>query len=568
MTDVEPQAPVPDDDKKKRKKAEKARGAWITFAGRVVAQVVGAVASVVLGVMVLQRYQNPPAAPATTAADVTAAPRAGAARRPGDVAIAVLPLDNLSGDEKQEYFVDGMTEAVIAGLARTEGLRVISRTSTTRYKTEHPTIPEIAQALGADLVVEGSVLQADGRVRITAQLIDGGTDEHLWAQSYTRPLKDVIALQDEVATAIATEIKGTVTQRPGSRPATEHAVDAATYDLYLRGRHAWFERTPESMRTALEFFEKAAAQDPMFALAYVGIANAYVLQGSPGMPLDANRERLDKARSAAIHALDLDGTLAEAHTALGGLIFFGERDLEGAEPKFRKAIELNPNYSVAHEWLGLLLSELGRTDEALDQVAKAIALDPLEATMHQARGMIQYNAGRYAAAVTTLRRSLELSPSLPLAQVLLAKALVMQGQFADALAPCATLVDGPETIDLRIVCTVAAAKAGRADQARALRAPLEQRADRLGAALAQIDAATGQTTAAWPRLDGLAKRGALPPVFLNDPLFAGLRREARWAGVLAQHQANAPRPAAPPPAGSRPGPPPPGPRPSAPPISR
>lgn len=551
MSDDEP-TPSDDalDDKKMRKKAEKARGVWISFAGRIIAQIVGAVASVVLGVMVLQRYQAPsagqPAADTTTAAGAPTL-RTASPRRPGQAAIAVLPLDNLSGSPDQEYFADGMTEALVAGLAKVEGLRVISRTSTTRYKTEHPSIPEIARALGVDLVVEGSVLQAGDQVRITAQLIDGGTDEHLWTESYTRTLTDVIALQDTVATAIAMAIKGTVSRRPGSRPATAHAVDAATYDLYLRGRHAWFKRTPEAMQTALGFFEKAVAQDPEFALAYVGLADTYVLQGSPGMPLDAGRERMDKARAAAIRALDLDSGLAEAHTALGGVAFFGERDLAGAEQKFRRAIELNPNYPVAHEWLGLLLGELGRIDEALTHANTAVALDPFEATMYQALGVVQYYSRRFDQTLASERRALELSPQLPLARVIATKALVMAGRPAEASPTCADLSDGPGQIDLRIVCVIAAVRGNRQAEARALRAPLEARRPEPGAALAQIDAALEQFAAAVPRLQRLAERGALPPVFNVDPLYEGMRRHPSWAGIVATHRARAaatPRPSA------------------------
>lgn len=536
------------DDKKRRKKAEKARGVWISFAGRIIAQIVGAVASVVLGVMVLQRYQAPSGSQAAAdvapaaAADAQAS-RAPSPRRPGQAAIAVLPLDNLSGSPDQEYFVDGMTEALVAGLAKVEGLKVISRTSTTRYKTEHPSIPEIAKALGVDLVVEGSVLQAGDQVRITAQLIDGASDEHLWAESYTRTLKDVIALQDTVAIAIATAIKGTVGQRAGA--ASSHAVDAAIYDLYLRGRHAWFKRTPEAMRTALDFFEKAIAADPGFALAHVGIADTYVLQGSPGMPLDAGRERMERARAAAMRALDLDPALAEAHTALAGVIFFGDRDLIDAERKLRTAIELNPNYPVAHEWLGVLLSELGRFDEALTHAAHAVSLDPFEASMYQALGLVQYQAGRFDDAVATERRALELTPQLPLARVLLAKALVLAGRPGEALPACENLSDSPGGIDLRIACVIAAVRAGRADLASALRAPMDARRPEPGAVLAQIDGALDRFEPTWPRLRQLAARGAMPPVFLSDPLYAGLRAQPQWAGIAETDRANArvpPRP--------------------------
>lgn len=550
-------APLPgQDDRKKKKKADKQRGAWISFAGRIVAQVVGAIASVMLGVFVLQKTQAP--APAPEAARPADAVRTAAtARRPGEATLAVLPLANLSGRPDQEYFVEGMAEALTASLAGVEGLRVISRTSTMRYKTDPPPIPEIARALGADLVIEGSVLQADGNVRITAQLIDGATDEHLWAQSYTRPLKDVIALQDAVATAIATEIKGTVSRRPvagAAGTAADHPIDSAVYDLYLRGRHAWYQRTPEALQTALRFFEQAAAADPEFALAHVGIADTYVLQNSPSMPLDVGRDRLDKARQAALRALDLNGNLAEAHTALAGVIFFGDRNLGDAEQKLRRAIELNPNYPVAHEWLGLLLGELGRVDEALVHVDAAIRLDPFEATMYQARGMVQYNGRRYADAIASERRALDLTPQLPLARVLLAKAFVMAGRPAEALDDCRRVTDTMADVDLRIACVVAATRAGQGELASSLRAPIEQRAPTMGAALAQVEAGLGDYASAWPRLRRIAERGGLPPVLLTDPMFEGLRREAPWSEILATHRAR--RPAPPMPPGPPPGAPP------------
>jgi TolB-like protein len=366
-------APVSSADleKKQRKRAQKARAVWISFAGRIIAQILGAVASVALGIMVLQRYQagpagGTPAASTPAAVNVPAAAPARAAlpRRPGEAAIAVLPLDNLSGDAAQEYFADGMTEALVAALAQIDGLKVISRTSTMRYKTEHPSVPEIARALGVDLVVEGSVLQADGQVRVTTQLIDGATDEHLWARSYTRRLEDVITLQDEVAATIGAEIMGTVTRRPGVRAAAPRAVDPAVYDLYLRGRHAWNQRTPEGLKTAIEYFSRAVAQDASFVLAHVGLADTYAVQGSPGTGLLDARAPMALARQSATRALELDPSLAEAHTALGGVLFFGDRDFPAAEAALGRAIEINPNYPVAHEWLSVLLAELGRDPEA------------------------------------------------------------------------------------------------------------------------------------------------------------------------------------------------------------
>jgi len=548
MSDVLPQPPdvPPADDRKKRKQAAKARGAWISFAGRIVAQIVGAVASVVLGVMVLQRYQRPaapaaadPAAAAATPSSAGSGAPTAVARRPGPATIAVLPLGNLSGNPAQDYFVEGMAEALTASLAQVEGLRVISRTSTMRYKVSPPPMPEIARALGADLIIEGSVLQAGDDVRITAQLIDGGTDEHLWAQSYTRRLTDVIRLQDDVATAIATAIKGTVSRRPGSRPATAHVVDAASYDLYLRGRHAWFLRTPESMAAALGYFQQAIERDSAFALAHVGLADTYVLQASPGRPPGELRAQMDLARASAVRALELDDSLAEAHTALGGVRFFGDRELADAEQKFRRAIELNPNYPIAHEWLGILLSEQGRFDEALQHADQAVALDPFEATMHMASGFVRYNALRFAEAAVALRRALELTPQLTLAQTLTVKALTLDGRPAEAMAHCRPAGAAGAEIEFEVACVVAAHRAGRADEAAARRRALEARGAAASPALAEVDAALERFDLALPRLTRLAAGGGLPPILASDPMFAALRRQPQWTSLAA---AMGPRP--------------------------
>lgn len=513
--------------KKKKRDAKKARGVWISFAGRIVAQIVGAAASVGLGVYVLQRAQQPSVAPTPPAANEPA--RIAAPRKGGDAAIAVLPLTNLSNRAEQEYFVDGMTEAITAGLTKIDGLRVISRTSTLRYKREHPGVPEIARALGVDLVIEGSVLQADDQVRITAQLIDGPSDEHLWAQSYTRALHDVIALQDEVATAIASAIQGTVRQRPSSPPATRTTVDPAAYDLYLRGRHAWFMRTPESMEVAVGFLSRAVERDPTFALAHAGLADAYALQGSPSAATVGDaRTRMEKARVLANRALELDGGLAEAHTALGAVLFFGDRDFPAAEKSFRRAIQLNPNYSVAHEWLGILLSENGRDEEARRSADTAVSLDPFEATMYQARGLVHYYGRRFKEAADSERRALELLPQLPLARALLVKSLTLAGDAATALKQCDTSGINSAPRDLRIACTVAWHRAGDAERAAAARAALaaERSSD---AAVAQVDAGLGEYDCALRTLTGMAARGSLPPNLAFEPLFDGLRARPEWS---------------------------------------
>lgn len=531
----EPDSPPldPDFERKKLKKAEKARRAWFTFAGRVIAQLAGAVASVVLGLIVLQRYQaNPDTPKDATVAAVTSPAASVRARRPGGASIAVLPLDNLSGNEAQEYFVDGMTEAVVAGLARVDGLRVISRTSTTRYKTEHPPIPEIARALGVDLVIEGSVLQADNRVRITVQLIDGATDEHLWAESYTRTLKDVIALQDTVARAIATEIKGAVNEHADDAGRNAGVVDPAAYDLYLGGRHAWNLRTPEAMATALSFFQRAIALQPDFALAHVGVADTYVLDRSPSTPLVEGQSSRARARDAAMRALELDPSLAEAHTTLGGVLLFGERDFDGAEQAFLKAIELNRNYPVAHEWFGILLSESRRHDEADRESRTAVTLDPLVGSMHQGRGMVLYNGRKFDDAAAAERRALELTPQLPLARLILLKALALGPRPAEALPLCANDQDDPRTTaETHAACGVAAARARQAPLAEARLAALKSLRPLPSVALAQVHSAAGDYASAFQSLDTVVKSGRVPPNLAFDPMFDELRKQPQWSNI-------------------------------------
>ena len=392
---------VPENSGEKDKKKAKVRNVWISFAGRIVAQIVGAVASVVLGIMVLQRYQDRPSGPDPAA---TAAVSRIATPRSGNPAIAVLPLDNFSGHPEDDYFADGMTEALIADLAQIKGLRVISRTSTQQYKANKKPLPVVAQELNADLIVEGSVTKIGDRVRITAQLIDARTDEHLWARTYDRTLKDLLQLQATLAAEIAKSVKTAVTPADVDRLAGRRAIDPAVYDLYLRGRHAWSLRTADGLATAIRFFTDAVTRDPQFALAHVGLADAYSMQGSPSTGIADAKAHLSRARAAATRALAPDDNSAEAHTALGGVLFFGDRETAAAERSFRRAIELNSNYPIAHEWLAILLAELGNDAEARKHIDIAVELDPVEATMHQARGLVHYYGHRYPEAAAAERR--------------------------------------------------------------------------------------------------------------------------------------------------------------------
>lgn len=505
-----------------KKKKDKVRSAWISFIGRIIAQIVGAVASVALAIMFLQRSQNTET-PKPDPSTVTHPRRP--ARADGRTSLAVLPLSNYSGDSQQDYFADGMTEALIADLAQIEGLRVISRTSAMRYRDQKKTIPEIAQELDVDMVVEGSVQRSGDRVRVTAQLIDAEGDHHLWAKSYDHRLRDVLTLQGQVASEIAREIKGTLSARQQGRLATRRAVDPAVYDLYLRGRHAWSLRTQAGFEAAVKAFEQAIANDPEFALAYAGLADAYVLPTNQ-MPGGAAASR-EKALAAATRALELDGNLAEAHTSRAALHFFHERDFEAAEQEFTRAIALNPGYPLARQWFAVLLAETGRDAQALIHAREAVTLDPMSGTTRQTLGRVHYYGRRYTEAIAELRRSLELSPQLVVARVTLSKALLQTQAYAEAAA-VASAAPLPRSADFDVVLGLAYLKMGDVAKAAAIRKDLQSRRVPPALALAQWSAFLGERDTALAYLQGAGPRAVPAPVRL-DPMFDLVRSDPRCA---------------------------------------
>jgi TolB-like protein/DNA-binding winged helix-turn-helix (wHTH) protein/Tfp pilus assembly protein PilF len=332
--------------------------------------------------------------------------------------LAVLPLANLTGDPAQEYFSDGMTDALITNLASLPGLRVISRQSVMRYKGSPKPLPEIARELGVEGVVEGSVVRSGGRVRITAQLIHAATDRHLWAQSYERRLEDVLTLQGELARAIAEEVRVTVGPKEGRRLGVQRPVKPDAYDAYLLGRHHWNQRTEQALDRALAYFRAAIAADPDFALAHAGLALAYgprLVYGyvPPGTGL-AEQE------AAARKALELDPGLAEARAALGSARTI-EWDWEGAEAEFRRALELDPNSIVSHLWYGWNLDARGRTAEGLAHRRRALELDPLNAAIRHGVARRLNAAGDEEAALAQLNRALELEPDQALTHLEVAR---------------------------------------------------------------------------------------------------------------------------------------------------
>ncbi|MFB3923799.1 MAG: alpha/beta fold hydrolase [Terriglobia bacterium] len=346
--------------------------------------------------------------------------------------LAVLPLDNLSGDPEQEYFADGMTEALIAELSQIRALRVISRTSVMQFKNQHPPggIREIAQRLKVDAVIEGSVRRSADRVQITAQLIDAASDRHLWAETYDRELRDVLQLQGEVARAIAREIQITVTPEEEKRLAKSRAVNPEAHELYLRGLF-FLQRPPQGLPKALEYFEQCTAKDPSYAQAYAALSWTYIHIGN--WNLQAPAEVLPKARAAAMKALELDDSLAETRDALAGLKTVYDRDWEGAEREFQRSIELNPGLSHTRVWYAWHLSLSGRHDQAVTEAQKAVELNPLAVEENRELGRIYYFARRYEEAIRQLQITQELHPEDLLTNIALMRAYFQTGRHREAL---------------------------------------------------------------------------------------------------------------------------------------
>jgi TolB-like protein/Tfp pilus assembly protein PilF len=297
------------------------------------------------------------------------------AARSTTASIAVLPFENFSGDPDEDYFVDGMHEALIADLARIRDLRVISRTSTVQYRGSDKSMPTIGSELGAESLIEGSVLREGDRVRITVQLIDAANDEHIWAESYERTLTDVLRLQSDVARAIAAQVKVRLAPDEEERLASAKAIDPKAYELYLKGRFHWYKFTEADLNLALQYFQSAIEEDPDYALAYVGFADALATPAHIGMM--PTHLVYPAAKQSLQRALALDPDLAEVHDLLARISFAYDWDWDAAERGFRRAIAINPGYPDAHIVYSQFLGVTNRWDESMDAVKAGLDLDPL-----------------------------------------------------------------------------------------------------------------------------------------------------------------------------------------------
>jgi len=382
--------------------------------------------------------------------------------------IAVLPLENLSHDQQQEYFVDGMTDELITDLARIKGLRVISRTSAMHYKGTRKTLPEIAAELHVDAIVEGSVLREGDRLRVTAQLIHAATDTHLWAESYQRDVRDFWAVQNDVARAIANAIEIKLTPKEQGHAARTDSATFAVHDAYLKGRYHLQQGTEDGMREAKSYFEEAARIDSSYAPAYAGLADYYWLTNEL-FP----RVAMPKAKEYVQKALALDDSLADAHVTLASIKFYGDWDWPGADEEFKRAIELNPSYAGAHRIYSETLSEMGRHDEALAQIRTAQELDPLSTATLLGVGWAFYYSRNYNNALEQCRKVLDLDPHSVSAHECAGSVYLATGAYNQAIAEYKNLVASSGNDPLRLASLGCAyALAGNKTQAQKIVAEL------------------------------------------------------------------------------------------------
>jgi len=472
-----------------------------------------------------------------------AAPLAGHDASPPRIrSLAVLPLANRSGDASQEFFADGLTDALIADLAQIAALRVISRTSAMRFKGSDRPLPEIARELRVDGVVEGSALLVGGRVRITVQLIEAASDRSLWAKSYERELTDILSLQREVAAAIADEVRVQVTPEEQDRLKPRGPVNPAAHVAYLKGRHLWNRWDTESFTASLARYREALEADPGYALAWAGLADSYASLGNTNAMPPA--EAYSRARDAAERGLALDDSLAELHVVLAYIHRHHDWDWPRSEREFLRALELNPGYAAGRGRYANFLSGIGRHAEAIAEAERALERDPLSLIMHTAVGDVLFYARRYERAVAYYRRCIELDPTFGPGHTDLARSLEHLGRHDEAIAEF--LIGTRQPADGRAPSTGLAtllAASGRRDEALAMLDVLVERAQREYVSpygIASGYAVAGESSKALDWLERAHEQRDGTLVWIKvHPRMDSLRAEPRFRELLGRMRLDA-----------------------------
>jgi TolB-like protein/Tfp pilus assembly protein PilF/tRNA A-37 threonylcarbamoyl transferase component Bud32 len=450
-------------------------------------------------------------------------------------ALAVLPLENLSRDPEQEYFAEGLTEALITTLAKIGELRVVSRTSAMQYKGVRKPLREIARELQVDGIVEGTVLRCGERVRISAQLIEAHTDTHLWAESYDRHLRDVLELHTEVARAIAKEIQVTLTPQEQAQFANSKTVDPEAYEAYLKGRYHWNRRSGDGLPKAVRFFQEAISKDPGFAAAYSGLADS--LSGLSIFGFVSPSDGLAKAKVLALQAVQLDPSLAEAHTSVAWVKTWYDFDFAAAEREFERAIELNPRYATAHGWFGYYLGLMGRHEEAYTECQRAIRLDPLSSVIQWTLAAVYWMARRYDQAIEQLEKTLELDASFVWSHGFMGLAYEGKSMHKPAIAAVQKAVElAPGSTMSLLALAEAYALADQPDETRRITERIEKLSKQQYVTpyfRARVHAALDEQDHALNWLEVSCQERTSQIAFLKvDPHFDSIRSKPRFQNLL------------------------------------
>ena len=470
-----------------------------------------------------------------TASPAGVTPESGAGK--GIRSLVVLPFENRSGDPAQEFFADGMTDALIADLAQIAALRVISRTSAMRFKGTHPPLSELARDLRVDGAVEGSAMRVGDRVRITVQLVDVASDRSLWAKSYERGLTDILALQSEVAHAIADEIRIQVTPDERARLRSKGAVNPAAHVAYLQGSFLWNRFTGESVKEAIRRYEEALAIDPNYAAAYAGLADSYIMLANHHIL--PPREGYSLARRAAEQGLALDESLGELHTSLGWIHRLFDWDWPAAERESLRAVQLNPGYAFGRSRYALLLSGMGRHEEAVAEAQREHELDPLNLLTYTVVGDTLFYARRFDRSVASYRKCLELDPTFGAAHTDLARSLEQVGRADEAIEEWVRGTRGPDGLSPPSSgLAILYARAGRLDDARATLEGVQALAQKQFVSpygIASYYAVIGDNDRALDWLERAYSERDGTLVWLKvHPRLDGLRGEPRFRDLLAR----------------------------------
>jgi TolB-like protein/DNA-binding winged helix-turn-helix (wHTH) protein/Flp pilus assembly protein TadD len=450
--------------------------------------------------------------------------------------IAVLSLTNLSGDPSQDYLADGITEAITTDLAKFHSLRVVSRTSAMQYNGRKKPLPEIARELHVDAIVEGGMMRSGAHVRVTAQLTRAANDEQIWAESYEREVRDLLALQNDVARDIAEHVQAQISTQDRERLSTARPLDPRAHEEYLKGRFFWNKRTENGYLDAIDHFLRAIQIDPQYPEPYAGLADAYALLGSLGGASIPRRDAMNNARSIARKALELDPTIAEAHTSLAFVLMHYDWDFAAAEKEYLRAIDLNPNYPTAHQWYAVNLAVTDRMDAALAELRHAQELDPLSLIISADIGELLGCARRYEEAVAQLQSTLKMDPNFLLAHYDLVVIYEYQQKYAEAADHARKAVElAPSSLWAQGLLGSTYALNGQPDKARKVMASIERSPQGKDASnvLALIAIGLGDKDEAfhWLQVARNERSGSLI-LMKSVPSFDPLRSDPRFASLL------------------------------------